>query len=244
LAISDFVSRASIEKLLRDLLGPTSTTAVVNLHGIGGIGKSAIALYIAHDYATSGGVLSELERFGAIIWFSAKRQFLTSDGIIHSERQERTLRELLATISITLEREDIVRAPEIDQPELAVYALRQLRTLLLLDDFDRIDAKTADFIRRLPQSTKVIVTSRRRIGDAERTIHVGAMSPDEATALATSEAQRRGIDIAPDDACELVRVTGCVPVAIVWSIAQIGYGFELRTVIECGGSGFLDSGIS
>jgi tetratricopeptide (TPR) repeat protein len=227
-ASSAFVARTSIEKPIRDLLDPNNTTCVVNLHGIGGVGKSEITLHIAHDYATRGVFLSEPERFGAIIWFSAKRQI----GIVQSEHQERTLRELLATISITLEREDIVRAPETDQPELAVHALQRQRTLLLLDGFEKVDAGTAAFIRRLPQSTKVIVTSRRRFVDADRTIHVGAMSPDEAALLTTSEAQRRGIEIAADDACDLARVTGWVPVAIVWSIAQIGYGFELRTVME------------
>jgi LuxR family glucitol operon transcriptional activator len=60
---------------------PHSQEHLVTIDGIGGIGKSALALETAHRYLREYEALLEEERFGAIIWTSAKSSVLTADGI-------------------------------------------------------------------------------------------------------------------------------------------------------------------
>jgi hypothetical protein len=65
---------AKVMRILRPY--PHSQYPIVTIDGIGGIGKSALALEIAHRYLYDYGRLTPEERFDAIIWTSAKQTIL------------------------------------------------------------------------------------------------------------------------------------------------------------------------
>ena len=52
---------------------PHSQHSIVTIDGIGGIGKSALALEVAHRYLRNYDRIPADERFEAIIWTSAKQ---------------------------------------------------------------------------------------------------------------------------------------------------------------------------
>src|SRR5215218_4640795 len=54
---------------------PKSRAYVITIDGIGGIGKSALALEAAYTYRDQYASLPEAERFEAIVWVSAKRSY-------------------------------------------------------------------------------------------------------------------------------------------------------------------------
>ena len=83
---------------------------MVTIDGIGGIGKSALALEIAHRYLRNYDQIPEEERFDAIIWVSAKQSVLTADGIKPRQQAFRTLDDIYVAVAVTLQREDITRA--------------------------------------------------------------------------------------------------------------------------------------
>jgi hypothetical protein len=80
---------AQIYRLLRPY--PHSQHAFVTIDGIGGIGKSVLALEIAHRYLRNYDRIPPEERFEAIIWTSAKQTILTADGIVTRHQVLRTL---------------------------------------------------------------------------------------------------------------------------------------------------------
>jgi hypothetical protein len=127
--------------------------------GIGGVGKSTLALAIAHYYREHYNALASENRFEAIIWTSAKEEVLTVMGRKQSALAgliSRTLEDIYTTIAQTLKREDITRAISLEeQNRLVQKALSSQRTLLIVDNIESIDdERVKTFLRNLPVSTK------------------------------------------------------------------------------------------
>jgi LuxR family glucitol operon transcriptional activator len=116
-----------------------SQHAVVTIDGVGGVGKSALALEVAHRYLRGSDNVLPDERFEAIIWTSAKQSVLTAEGILPRKQVLRTSDDIYTTTAVNLEREDITKARAEEQAELIRKALTQQRTLLIVDNLETVD---------------------------------------------------------------------------------------------------------
>jgi tetratricopeptide (TPR) repeat protein len=217
---SAFIGRekelAQVHRILRPY--PHSQEHLVTIDGVGGVGKSALALEVAHRYLRDHDCLPEEERFGAIIWASAKAAVLTADGIASRLQITRMLDDIYTTISIVLEHEDITRAPPNERDGLVARALARQRALLIVDNLETVDDERVNtFLRELPAPTKAIVTG---------------MSEEKARLLITSECQKKAVELTEEQTHKLYKRTGGVPLALVWSIAQIGYGYSASEVLR------------
>jgi hypothetical protein len=221
---------ARVHHILRPY--PHSQHALVTIDGIGGIGKSALALEVAHHYLHNYDRLPSEERFEAIIWTSAKSQVLTADGIAPRQEITRTLDDIHTTIALTLEREDITRARSKEQAKLVAKALTRQRTLLIVDNLDTVDDERVNaFLRELPAPTKAIVTTRHRI-DVAYPVRLTGMPKEEGLRLITYECEKKGVALTDVAAEKLYGRTGGVPLAIVWSVAQMSYGYSVDEVLR------------
>lgn len=226
-----FVGRKAELKHIRQLLSPKTRHFVVTIDGIGGIGKSALALEVAHSFLRHYEQLPETDRFKAIIWTSAKQTVLTGEGIATRSQALRTLDDIYSTIAITLEREDIPRARSEEQDELVRHALTEQRTLLIVDNLETVDdERVLTFIREVPDPTKVIVTTRHRL-DVAYPVRLVGMDEADALTLIADEAKKKGVTLSDDAARRLYGRTGGVPLAIVWSVAQMGFGYGVEAVL-------------
>lgn len=143
----------------------------------------------------------------------------------------RNLDDIYATIAITLEREDITRARPEEQDELVRRALTQQRTLLIIDNLETVDdERVMAFIRDVPAPTKVIVTTRHRV-DVAYPIRLSNMDTQEARELIANESRRRQLVLSEHETDRLMQRTGGVPLAMVWSIAQMSFGYSIETVL-------------
>ncbi len=220
---------AQVARILRPY--PHSQEHLVTIDGIGGIGKSALALEVAHRYLRNYDRIPPEERFEAIIWASAKQTVLTAEGILPRSRALRTLDDIYATIAVALQREDITRARPEEQAEVVRYALTRQRTLLIVDNLETIDDEAVmTFLRELPAPTKAIVTTRHRI-DVAYPVRLVGMPWEDAHALIEQECVKKGVTLNEDEARRLYHRTGGVPLAIVWSIAQMGFGYSVESML-------------
>lgn len=227
-----FVGREQELTKIHELLSPTNRHFLVTIDGIGGIGKSALALEVAHHYLRNAVTLPESERFDAIIWTSAKQTALTAEGQVQRKQALRTLRDIYTTVSITLEREDIIRARPDEQSELVRRALTQQRTLLIVDNLETVDDEDVlTFLRELPAPTKAIVTTRHRI-DVAYPVRLVGMPQNDAKVLIAQECEKKGVALTDEQTHRLYNHTGGVPLALVWSIAQMGFGYGVDTVLH------------
>ena len=221
---------AQVHRILRPY--PHSQHALVTIDGIGGIGKSTLALEVAHHYRREYDRLPPEERFDAIVWTCAKTSVLTADGIKPRQQITRTLDDLYTTIAMTLEREDITRARPEEQDELVVRALTRQRTLLIVDNLETVDDERVNgFLRELPAPTKAIVTTRHRI-DVAYPVRLTGMPQKDGLALIAHECDKKDVTLTEAVAERLYDRTGGVPLAIVWSVAQMGYGHTVEAVLR------------
>ncbi|CAG0983937.1 hypothetical protein ANRL4_02049 [Anaerolineae bacterium] len=227
-----FVGRETELAQLHTLLSPDNRAWVIVIDGIGGIGKSSLALEVAHDYLNRFDELPERQHFKAIIWTSAKALTLTADGPAPRQQITRTLSDIHTAIAMALQREDITRARPEEQDVLVRQALTQQRTLLIIDNMETIDDERVNaFLRELPAPTKCIVTTRHRI-DVAYPVRLQALPRKDALNLTVQECEKKGVAFKADEADWLYHHTGGVPLALVWSIAQMGFGTNIETVLR------------
>ena len=237
-----FVGRqVELEKLTQLLLPhPRSRHFVVTLDGIGGVGKSALALELAYRYRDGYAALPEEERFDAIIWISAKRTLLTASGIQQRQQTFNTLNDLYREIATVLEQQGILQADAGHRRTLVEHALTAQRTLLIVDNLETVDdEQLLSFLRELPDPTKAIVTTRHRI-DIAYSIRLTGMPEADANALMVVEAARKNVELVPAAIGDLYRRTGGIPLAIVWSIGLMSLGHSVESVLRWLGSGQSD----
>lgn len=221
---------SQVHRILRPY--PHSQHALVTVDGIGGIGKSALALEVAHHYLHNYDRLPPEERFEAIIWTSAKASVLTADGVKPRQQITRTLADIYTTIALALEREDITRARPEEQDGLVSRALARQRTLLVVDNLETVDDERVNtFLRELPAPTKAIVTTRHRV-DVAYPVRLAGMPKEDGLALIAQECAKKGVRLADAEAERLYDRTGGVPLAVVWSVAQMGYGHGVEAVLR------------
>ena len=226
-----FIGREPERAKLHSLLAPHNRHFVITIDGIGGIGKSALALEIAHHYLRQFHELPEDERFEAIIWTSAKQNVLTAEGIRARRQVLHTLQDIYSAIAVALQREDITRASTEEQHAVVTRALTQQRTLLIVDNLETVDDEAVlDFLRELPAPTKAIVTTRHRI-DVAYPVRLSGMPWEDGRDLIAHECEEKDVTLDEELTRQLYDRTGGVPLALVWSVAQMGFGYSPQAVL-------------
>jgi tetratricopeptide (TPR) repeat protein len=221
---------AKIHQLL--LPYPRSRYHIITIDGIGGIGKSALALEAACRYVRDWATLPDDERFDAVIWVSAKQTVLTAEGIISRHTELHSLNDIYTTIAVTLERGDIAQARVEERSAMIAHALTRQRTLLIIDNLETVDdEQVVAFIREVPDPTKVIVTTRQRI-DAAQSVRLVEMPWEDAQNLIAQECEKKNVELDSKDARRLYDRTGGVPLALVWSVSRVALGEGIDTILR------------
>lgn len=228
-----FIGRERELEWLRQRLSPNDRAWQIALTGIGGVGKSALAIAIAREYQQRYLELPEEERFEAIVWISAKEEVLTVQGkeqadlpglVMHS------LDDAYSAIARVLDREDITRASPEDQTRLVQKVLSEQRTLLIMDNLESVtDDRLKPFLRNLPPPTKAIVTSREWVDVADVLLLTG-LSQGESLSLISEESRLRNVRIEPKHSQRIIDLTSGLPLPIKLSVARIASGESFAAV--------------
>lgn len=232
---SRFIGRQKELDWLRRRLSPSDRAWQIVIAGIGGVGKSALALALADDYRERYNELPPEERFEAIIWVSAKEEVLTITGREKSAPAGlifSTLEDMYTTIAQTLEREDITRALPEERDHLVQKALSTQRTLLIVDNLEGVtDEKVRTFLYKLPVSTKCIITSREWL-DVAAVLKLTGLTSEEADHLITEEATAREVKLNVLEREQLFKRTAGLPLPIKLSVARMASSETFDQVIR------------
>ena len=219
-----FVGRGVELGRLAKLLAPSHRSFIVALEGIGGVGKSALAQKFARELTDRYGALPERDRFDVIVWVSAKQSELTVTGIRSLAPTLSGLSDVFRAIVTVLDEPGLMTFDADLQAEHVKKALSRHRALLIFDNFESInEPDLLAFIEDLPAPTKVLITSRVHI-DGASSVKMTGMPPKEAVSLVRHEMDRTSTQITDKDIDELVKRSGGVPLAIVWSIGLMSAG--------------------
>jgi tetratricopeptide (TPR) repeat protein len=224
-----FVGREEEINAIFESLNPNSRTFIIGIEGIGGVGKSALAIEVAHRCV-------ERELFESVIWISSKESMLTLHGIEPVIPEAKSLSDILITIGTSLGNPTIGNLSIQDQIKRAYNLLARSTTLLVLDNFESLSKNEQhdilDFLRRSPITLKVIVTSRERVTEGQ-IIRLQGLSFEESNALLTWDARQKNIQLTQNQNKYLVDLTGGLPLALLWVQGQIAVlGYSVTQVLD------------
>ncbi|RMG91137.1 MAG: ATP-binding protein, partial [Chloroflexi bacterium] len=229
-----FIGRQAELARLLQLLLPEHAAHLISVDGIGGVGKTTLVIEAAYRClrASSGELPApHIPTFDAIIFTSAKQQYLTPHGILDRRQAQRTLQDIFREIAVTLDRSDITRTTADEQPDRVRRALSRQQTLLIVDNLETIDDRqnVIAFLYDLPPSVKVVITTREQALFAP--IRLEQLPETEGLKLIQHEAQDKAITLNEEQALALYRCTGGVPAAIVYAVGQIASGYLIEGVL-------------
>jgi tetratricopeptide (TPR) repeat protein len=224
-----FVGRENELNAVLQSLQPNSRTFVIGIEGIGGVGKSALAIEVSHSCI-------ENDLFESVIWISAKESILTLHGIEPIIPEAKSLSDILITIGTNLGNPTIGNLSLPDQIRRAYNLLARRTTLLVLDNFESLSkneqSDILDFLRRSPITLKIIITSRERVAEGQ-IIRLQGLSFVESNALLEWDAQQKNIQLTTDQNKFLVDLTGGLPLALLWVHGQIAVlGYSVTQVLD------------
>lgn len=222
-----FVGRQNEIRHILDLLSPNNPAHLIGIFGVGGIGKTALALQVAN-------ICMSTNLFENVVFVSAKQSVLTPDGEVNRKSGSNTLNEIILSIAYTLDYPDIIQATKSERFTLIRTALTRQFTLLIVDNLETADnsEEVIAFLSELPQQTKIIITSRRRYANPYITeIQLNSLSSQEGHELISLTAKTRAINLSDDEIRKIFDYTQGLPLAIMYMIARISIGFSVDTVL-------------
>lgn len=152
-----FVGREKELKKIRKLIN-SEQDRIITITGAGGVGKTAIALKIAYTY-----LADSLNPFEAIIWFSAKTNKLTEEGIIPLTSEISSAEQLIIDIlniidPISLQQFKDARVNLDSYKNHLDNIFSSHRCLLVIDNLETVlrDEDIISFIKEIPRRYLVL----------------------------------------------------------------------------------------
>ncbi|KAF4970220.1 hypothetical protein FSARC_2685 [Fusarium sarcochroum] len=211
----DFVHRPTIEKWIQDQYShPNHRMALV---GMGGFGKSQLAIQFAHHiYADEPGTSVFWVRGRSKATFEESYRALSD--ILALPRRHETEVNVLALVRDWLQRDDI--------PPWLMIVDNADDISLFFHDKGHDDALQDALASYLPKSTKskILVTSRsldaaeRLVGSSQATLRIPSMGEEQALELLQRKLEDKTDEAAAKD---LVRTLDCIPLAVNQAAAYI-----------------------
>jgi tetratricopeptide (TPR) repeat protein len=184
---ASFFGREKEMEIAMRALSPEDRTWGALVDGIGGIGKSALAIEAAYRCKANG-------LFEAFVFVSAKQNILDPNGIRELKPAARTLDEFLNETARVLGQIGIAKLASADKRRALLDALRSTRTLLIYDNLETLTKEeqesVADFLRELPTGCKALITSRRRGGEGAVWLRLEKLDWDGAREIIAEEATK------------------------------------------------------
>jgi tetratricopeptide (TPR) repeat protein len=228
-----FIGRQSELKRLLELLSHRHSAHLISVDGIGGVGKTTLVLEAAYRclQASLSPADSSVPKFKAIIFTSAKQQFLTPFKPLQHRHRERTLQGIYQVIARTLGR-SLAQVPAAEQSALIQDWLSQQPTLLIVDNLETLDEQdeVLSFVYDLPAIVKVILTTREQV--MPMPIRLTSLPERDGLALIQQEAEEKGISLTDEDVLLLYDRTSGIPAAMVYAIGQLAFGYELKEILS------------
>lgn len=189
----------------KELLKKVNGNHMLFLQGVGGIGKTTLAICVARKY--------KCRKRAHIIWVTSKNEILTLDKILNSIAHFFDFTGI-DSLELDAKRDKILQV------------LRQNRSLLIVDNFETIenDGEIKAFLNSISINCKILITSRNNtiVSPDQITLQVDTLTDKDAVLLMRKELQKNSRpELSADEYLKLLGAIGGSPLAIKWSIGQI-----------------------
>lgn len=248
---NEFIGREEQICKLMQYLSENHPANILQVDGIAGVGKTALVLEAAYrclDYRERGdssptlykgtNLQCDIPFFEVLIFVSAKNYYLLpNSSYVRRLVVTRTLQDIYRTIAQVLDDPTI---PNVDanSPKTNYFyeittkissALKaKNRVLLIVDNLETIEDrdKVLSFLFELP--IKSIITTREQSGFCP--IRLDSLSEQESKLLIEQQLTEKCLELTEDKKDDLYKITGGIPMVIIWSIGRLAQGSSLETI--------------
>lgn len=232
---NELIGRQTELKDLLKLISLNYRAPIITVDGIAGVGKTALVLEAAYRCweAKHGSPIDTPLIFDAIIFTSAKADYLFSTGIVSRLQRESNLQDIFREIASTLDDPSITQAAPSEQLNRVYQSLGRQKTLLVIDNLDTIADKNEvlAFLSDLPPSTKAVITTRQQVL-MHASMRLDCLPEEDSLRLIQQQIIEKRVSLSDDGARQLYKRFGGVPMAIIYAIGQIATGYSRETVLD------------
>ena len=245
--VNEFLGRKEELSRLLEVMSLRHRSPIITIHGIGGVGKTALVLKAAHlSYRASYFLESSSLNppiFEAFIFVSAKRSILTPGGILDQlpGQFQKTLGDIYRIIANTLDDQTITRASgEKEQLDKVYQSLERQRTLLIIDNMETVndEDEIMAFLSNLPDSTKAVITTRNWKGTFP-CIYLDGLPEEDSLKLIEQQVEEKIREsnkllqpLSKEHMKSLYDCFGGVPLALIYSVGRWAMGYSLQAILE------------
>ncbi len=227
-----FFGRIKELATIADAISPDSRTWGALIDGPGGIGKTALSIKAAHD--------APEKLFERKIFITAKVRELTAEGEAKlTDFTRPTYLAMLDELGKELGADGLEKLAPDQRPNELRLALAGKKALIIFDNLETLPeeerTRLFQFLSRLPEGNKAIVTSRRRTDVDARIVRLDRLARDEALQLIAELAAKtpRLARASQKEREDLYEITQGNPLFIRWIAGQLGReGSQCRTIAE------------
>lgn len=233
-----FVGRNRDRRELRKHL--SGTHPVVTIVGPGGAGKTALLVRCLYDLLVEG-----RKQWDAIVWVSLKTQSLTAQGVAEVRGAVTSTLGLLEVVDLQVSGQQRGARSTAEVLTSVQEYLEGLRILLAIDNFETIDESWQELrplLANVPVGSKVVLTSRRGLGELELRFPLEPLAAEEAARLLRLTARALKVGwLAESTDAKLSRYAERLffnPLAIRWFVSTLSFGANPDDVLARGGDAF------
>ena len=226
-----FIDRPQLQNNLKELVEGDLRVWIINIYGPGGVGKSALASWLAYHYY-------ETKKFDAILHLSAKDTKLSETGIKSLRPTLYSLENLIDNILHLFGFSAFIDEVLEEKKSIAQTLLSDDSVLLILDNMETIkDGRIMQFISSLPPSnkSKVLLTSRARTREWEKPLQISELSLEEVKKFLQVKAEEKNLGKIKNldlIAGKVYNSSGGLPLAVEWILGQYALTGNWDSVIN------------
>lgn len=213
-----YIGRVKERKEIKDLI-LNHKNQIITIVGNGGLGKTAITLKILYDLIENDDC-----PFECVIWLTLKTKTLSNGEFIQIKDCIKNIPDLYK-----MSQSVIITDETIPSKEMLIKFMEDFKVLLVLDNLETINSNDiSDFMKQIPEKSKVLITSRHGLGELEIRKKLDGLSKNDARTYFRELSKYYGLDLHKRQDSEIDYITSnnlySNPLSIKWFISGVFNG--------------------
>ena len=199
---------------------------IITIVGNGGLGKTAIAVKTLYEI-----IDDPKNEFDAVLWISLKTRTLSKGEFVTIEN---SIKDIPNIYLFGLN--SIIAIDGLSPEENLINFMTEFKVLLVLDNLETVNNEDINsFIKKIPENSKVLITSRHGIGELEYRYNLQGMNSKDSIVYFRELSRYYGIELfkkSDDDIKDLInKHLYSNPLSIKWFISGVFNGMDERSLI-------------